>query len=103
MAAVRYAALVTLVIWIASLLFVVARDALEPAATSLVCGGIVLLCLLVMKFVGPPPRAFLPRLMLVSLMVVAAILASLSRVRAATAAEFNVVLAAILLAWYVHE
>ena len=33
------------------------------------CGGLIVLCLLVMKFVGPPPRAFVARLAIVVFML----------------------------------
>jgi hypothetical protein len=94
MVAVRYAALAALVVWIAAMLTLVAGDALARYATPLACGAIVLLGLLVMKFVGPPPRAFIPRIALVGGMLIATVL----RIPALTLA-----LGAVLLFWYVYE
>src|SRR5262245_4057497 len=37
------------------------------------CGGIILLCLLIAKFVGPPPRAFKLRTGIVALMLAIAL------------------------------
>jgi len=34
-----------------------------------VCGGLTFICLLVLKFVGPPPRVFVPRVTLVAAML----------------------------------
>jgi len=103
MVAVRYAALAALVVWIGGMLTVVVGDVLTRFSTSLACGGVVLLSLLVLKFVGPPPRAFVPRVALVAVMIVATILAGAGRLPAPTAAAVNLVLAAILLVWYRYE
>ena len=85
MVAVRYAALAALVLWIAALL---------NAHTPLIYGVVVLVCLLTIKFVGPPPPAFIARMALTFLML------------AATALALRVValaLGAVLLFWYVDE
>jgi hypothetical protein len=103
MVAVRYAALAALVVWIGGMLTVVVGDALTHFSTSLACGGVVLVSLLILKFVGPPPRAFVPRVALVALMLIATILGSTSRLATTTVAAINLGLAAILLFWYVYE
>ena len=103
MVAVRYAALAALVIWIGGMLTVVVGDALTRFSTSLACGAVVLLSLLVLKFVGPPPRAFIPRVGLVALMMVATILASTGVLPVAAAAAINLAFAAVLLFWYLYE
>jgi hypothetical protein len=103
MVAVRYAALAALVVWIGGMLTVVVGDALTRFSTSLACGGVVLLSLLVLKFVGPPPRAFVPRVALVAVMIVATILAATARLAAPTAAAVNLAIAAVLLIWYLYE
>jgi hypothetical protein len=94
MAAVRYAALAALVVWIAAMLTRVAGNALAHYATPLACGALVLLSLLVMKFVGPPPRAFIPRTALVGVMLVATVL---------DIPPLTLACGAVLLFWYVHE
>lgn len=43
------------------------------SVTTYVCGAVVVLGLLIMKFVGPPPRAFVPRLVLSVAMLATAI------------------------------
>ncbi len=94
MVAVRYAALAALVVWIAAMLMRIAGSVLALYAAPLACGAIVLLGLLVMKFVGPPPRAFIPRIALVGGMLIATVL----EIPALTLA-----LGAVLLFWYVSE
>lgn len=103
MVAVRYAALAALVLWIGALLHLVAGDLLAAFATPLACGVVVLLSLVVIKFVGPPPRAFIPRVAIVALMLITTLGATVAHVAAATAAAVNLGLAAILLVWYLYE
>ena len=94
MVAVRYTALAALVVWIAAMLTRIGGKTLALYAAPLACGAIVLLGLLVMKFVGPPPRAFIPRIALVGGMLIA------------TAFEIpalTLALGAVLLFWYVCE
>ncbi|HZR23846.1 MAG TPA: hypothetical protein VFA59_09680 [Vicinamibacterales bacterium] len=94
MVAVRYAALAALVFWIGALLNVVAAGALAKWSTPLVCGGVVLLGLFVMKFVGPPPRAFVPRAALAVLMIVSTVIGT---------PIVTLAVGAVLLFWYVYE
>ena len=94
MVAVRYAALAALVVWIAAMLTSVAGGTLVRYATPLACGALVLLSLLVMKFVGPPPRAFVPRVALVVGMLIAT---------AFDVPTLTLALGAVLLFWYVYE
>jgi uncharacterized membrane protein len=96
MLAVRYLALTALVVWLGGMVvvgLVVAPStfrvlqAADPAMGRVMagalfgevlrqfhllayaCGGLLFICLLVLKFVGPPPRAFLVRLGLVTVML----------------------------------
>ncbi len=103
MVAVRYAALAALVIWMGGMLSLLAGDAFSRLSVALACGLLVLLSLFVMKFVGPPPRAFLPRVVLVALMLIATTLGAAARLPTRSAAAFDVVCGAILLFWYVRE
>ena len=63
------------------------------------CGATMLVCLVVMKFVGPPPAAFPLRAGLVSLMLVATAMAGGRRPAAASSAAVGL----ILLGWYARE
>ena len=103
MVVVRYAALAALVVWLAGMLVLLFGDALRDPSVSLASGAIVLVSLIVIKFVGPPPRAFFARVAIVGLMLIVTVLAWLSRVPASIAVRLNAVFAAVLLFWYVHE
>jgi hypothetical protein len=62
----------------------------------------VLISLFALKFVGPPPRAFVPRLALVVAMLAITLLEFLwSSARPPTL--INTALGFTLLAWYAHE
>ena len=103
MVVVRYAALAALVVWLAGMLTTVFGDAIRHPFVSIGCGAIVLLSLFVIKFVGPPPRAFVPRAAIVALMLAAAGLAVAALVPATAAVAMNLAFAAVLLFWYVDE
>ena len=103
MAVVRYVALIALVVWVAGMLPVAIRDALREPYLSFGSGGLVLVSLVVLKFVGPPPRAFFVRTGLVAAMLAVAALAWLAYVSPAIAVRVNLALGAVLLFWYVHE
>ena len=103
MVAVRYAALAALVLWIGGMLSLLVGDVFARFPAALACGTVVLVSLFVMKFVGPPPRAFPVRAAIVAVMLAATMLAAASRVPPAPAAALNVAFGAILLSWYVHE
>jgi hypothetical protein len=104
--AVRYVALAALVVWLAALAGALAGDALRHIHfVSAACGGVIVLSLIAMKFIGPPPRAFLPRIAIVAVMLATmgwTMLGAASTMRtpalAATAA-----LGFVLLAWYATE
>jgi hypothetical protein len=102
MVIVRYVALVALVLWIGAL----GARVLDPHSQRLLVacasGATVVVALLVMKFVGPPPRAFRVRIALAALMLAGTVFAA---VRGETPAltAFNVALGLLLLAWYARE
>jgi hypothetical protein len=100
MFAIRYAALLALVVWLGGMIMLgllVAPStfrvlqAADPAAGRLlagslfgeilrhfhlvayVCGFIILVCLFALKFIGPPPRAFIPRAGIVIVMLLIAV------------------------------
>jgi hypothetical protein len=102
MIAVRYAALAALVVWLGGMIvlgglvapstFRVLQGEQAAAGRTLagalfgeilrqfsivgyVCGGVILLSLIVLKLVGPPPRAFPLRAIIVSIMLATAVYA----------------------------
>jgi hypothetical protein len=102
MFAIRYVALAALVVWLGGMIvlgLVVAPSvfrvlqAHDPSAGRVLggdvfgdilrqfsllgygCGAIIILCLFIMKFMGPPPRAFALRTAIVALMLALAVYA----------------------------
>jgi hypothetical protein len=95
MSFVRYVALAALVVWLGGMIILgalvapAAFDVLPRLATdgrsmagalfgeilrqfhlvAYLCGGVIFVCLFVMKFVGPPPLAFVPRAAIVATML----------------------------------
>ena len=98
---VRYAALLALVCWLGALM----RGAIAiPASaylTPLVCGGALLLLLVVLKFMGPPPRSFLPRIGIVAVMLGFAVYDRYAT--SAVAPAVQLALGCVLLGWYAAE
>jgi hypothetical protein len=104
MPAVRYVVLVALVVWLGGMLAVLTGDWLRPATmVGAVCGGVILLGLFVMKFVGPPPHGFIPRAALTALMLLLIGVSAVNRTLAAQLMAVNLVLGLVLLVWYVRE
>ena len=106
---VRYAALTALVIWLGGLvtLYVLTTPSREVLRTfdlvALVCGAVIVLGLLVIKFVGPPPAAFFPRIGIALMMLVIALYQGYM---ATTSPVFPLVdgaLGFLLLGWYARE
>jgi hypothetical protein len=98
---VRYAALLALVIWVCALL----RDTDwvhgDPRLVALACGGVLIASLLVLKFVGPPPRSFFPRAAIVGAML--ALAAARWRVSWNAIPAIELALGCVLLGWYARE
>ena len=104
MFAVRYVALVALVLWIGATSDVLFGDALRHSdRLAAICGGIVFLALFVMKFIGPPPHGFAARAAIVGAMLFLIAVSRVLDVAAATVAAVNVTLGFVLLFWYVRE
>jgi len=104
MIAVRYATLAALVFWLGAMTGarftgVVRRVDLVGFA----CGGAMLVGLLLMKFLGPPPRAFFVRAGLAALMLALAAASSFARASAELLLTLNVALGFTMLIWYVRE
>ena len=105
MIAVRYATLVALVFWLGALTgarFTGIARRLDLVGYA--CGGAMLVGLLAMKFLGPPPRAFVLRAGLAALMLAISAASSWAAPASAEALlTLNVVLGFTMLIWYVRE
>jgi len=104
MLAVRYVVLVALVVWLGGL--VTALFGPSPRPLTLVgaaCGGVILVGLFAMKFVGPPPRAFVARAALTAAMLLLAAGATVYRTAATELMALNLAVGLVLLFWYVKE
>jgi hypothetical protein len=109
MLAIRYVTLAALVVWLGGLVTLSLLTAPSPAdlqhfrSVGYACGAVVFICLFVMKFVGPPPRDFFPRLGLVVLMLAVALFGGLRPEASAFLMTVDIVLGFVLLFWYVRE
>ena len=103
MVVVRYATLLALVAWLGAMQSVVFAGRPDYAAwLPYACGGIMMVGLFAMKFLGPPPRAFITRVAIVFVMLCITTFDhfySSSMVPTA----INAALALTLLSWYAHE
>jgi hypothetical protein len=104
MPAVRYVALVALVLWIGGMTGVVFGNGLwERGMFRFACGAVIVVCLFVMKFVGPPPGGFIPRVAITMAMLVLAVIAATERSFAGALQPIAMALGFVLLFWYVRE
>jgi hypothetical protein len=99
---VRYVALAALVVWLGALQSVLLGGP-TPYFTAIAygCGAVLVIALFTMKFVGPPPRAFFPRLGIVVVMLLVTL--ADRWLIAGPPAVINTALGLALLAWYAHE
>ena len=107
---VRFVALIALAVWLGGMVAPIwlancAPGALsrETRALGYVCGGVVLVSLFMIKFLGPPPRRFPLRAGTVALMLLVALYADYKHVSSVAPTAINVVLALVLLSWYARE
>jgi hypothetical protein len=106
---VRYVALVALAIWVGGMVVAFWLDAgparFQPLSRQLAypCGGAVLVSLFLLKFVGPPPRAFPFRAALVALMLANVTYAHAMSVTSVAPLALNVAVGLILMSWYARE
>jgi hypothetical protein len=105
---VRYVALVALAIWVGGMVapFCLLRSYDVPPLSgplAYACGGTELVSLFILKFVGPPPRAFPLRAALVVLMLVVTAATHALRITSLVPALLNVAGGLILLSWNAHE
>jgi hypothetical protein len=104
MLAVRYVALGALVIWLGGMVTVTFADLMRRFhLVSVVCGAVIVVSLFIMKFVGPPPHGFVPRVALTLLMLIVVGVSILMPALAAALAVVNLALGFVLLFWYVGE
>ena len=103
---VRYATLVALVIWLAAMVDERFGDLLRRAhLLGYACGAATVVGLFVLKFLGPPPIAFILRAGITVLMLAIAGAAAFVAPREASnlLMTVNIGLGFILLIWYVRE
>jgi hypothetical protein len=106
---VRYVALVALAIWVGGMVapFWIddGRAHLQPLSRQLAysCGAAVLVSLFLLKFVGPPPRAFPFRAALVVFMLATVTYAHLMSVTSVVPVALNVAVGLTLMSWYARE
>ena len=100
---VRYVALAALVVWLGALQSVLLGGP-TPYSTAIAygCAAVLVVALFTMKFIGPPPRAFFPRLGMVIIMLLVT-LAERWLIAGPAPAVVNTALGLALLAWYAHE
>src|SRR5258706_15742971 len=103
---VRYATLVALVLWLGAMIGARFGELFRHAALMAYgCGAATIVGLFVLKFMGPPPRAFVARAAIAALMLIIAAASSLAANRdtAAMLLTIDIVLGFVLLIWYVRE
>jgi len=103
MVVVRYIALAALVVWLGAMQGVLAGNRTGSfTAVAYSCGALLVVCLFALKFVGPPPRAFVARAAIVVLMLLVTLADSWWH-SGATLTAINTALGFVLLAWYADE
>ena len=103
---VRYATLVALVLWLGAMINARFGNLFWRVDTiSYGCGLVSIVGLFVMKFMGPPPSAFVPRAAIVVLMLLIAFASELPATGefSTTLMVINIGLGLVLLYWYVRE
>jgi hypothetical protein len=102
---VRYATLVALVVWLGAMVDERFGDLFHRAhVIAAVCGAVTLVGLFVLKFMGPPPMAFVWRAGIAMLMMALALAAAFTARDASNLLlTVNIGLGFVLLVWYVRE
>ena len=106
MIVVRYATLMALVLWLGATISARFGTLFWRVDTvSYGCGLVTVVGLFVMKFMGPPPRAFAARAAIAVLMIAIAFASALpaSGEFRTTLLTVNIGLGLVLLYWYVRE
>ena len=103
---VRYATLVALVIWLGAMVDERYGELFRRAhLLTYACGAATVVGLFVLKFLGPPPMAFVVRVSIAVLMLTIAVAAALIATRETSnlLMTVNIGLGFLLLIWYVRE
>ena len=103
---VRYATLVALVIWLGAMMGERFGDLFRRAhLITYACGATTVVGLFVLKFMGPPPMAFVMRAGLAVLMIAIALGTAFVAPREVSdlLMTVNIGLGLVLLIWYVRE
>ena len=103
---VRYVTLVALVLWLGAMVQERFGDVVGRAhLITYGCGAATVVGLFVLKFLGPPPTAFVLRAAIAVLMLAVAAAAAMlpNRDVAAMLMTANIALGLVLLTWYVRE
>lgn len=102
---VRYVTLVALVIWLGAMVDERFGDLLRrPHLISYACGAATVVGLFVLKFMGPPPMAFVVRAGIAVVMLALALgTAFVARGAGNVLLTINIGLGLVLLIWYVRE
>ena len=108
MFAVRYVALAALVIWLGGAALMLTDTIVGDACShfhliSAACGAIIFVSLFVMKFIGPPPHAFVLRAGLSFAMAAMALYLGVLQRTSVPLLAVNVALGLVLLGWYARE
>jgi hypothetical protein len=104
MLAVRYVALGALVIWLGGMVTAAFPDVMRRFhLVAVACGVVIVVSLFVMKFVGPPPRGFVPRVALTVLMLAFLAVSVFMPGASAALTAANLALGFVMLFWYVRE
>lgn len=100
---VRYVALAALVVWLGALQgALVGHRTAYFTSIAYLCGGVLIVALVTLKFVGPPPRTVFTRIGLVFLMLLVT-LADRWLLTGMMPTIVNTVIGFTLLAWYARE
>jgi hypothetical protein len=104
---VRYAALTALAIWVGGMILLLAQTTLGDVfarfhLVAMLCGVIVFICLFAMKFIGPPPHAFVIRAGLAFAMTAIALYLNAFQ-QSRSLLLLNIALGLVLLGWYARE
>ena len=103
---VRYATLVALVLWLGAMINARFGNLFWRVDTiAYGCGLATVVGLFVMKFMGPPPHAFVPRTAIVVLMLLVAFASAQPATGefSTTLMVINIGLGLVLVYWYVRE
>jgi hypothetical protein len=103
---VRYVALLMLALWVADVIGILAGVVAPTPTLRLVpyaAGGLIIAAFIVLKFVGPPPRAFPIRTGMVVLMLAIAIYGEVADPRSRMPRLIDAGFGLVLLLWYVRE